>query len=193
MQQLANRSKSRQPPTKLADAEAAFAKAETEPAKASKKALVDALQEVDKLNTERASADTKFSSAAAGEAKEIAKANLDEADKKLVRAQEKAEMLETGSIRQEQELELKLALENIYKYLTEERKASEEDDGAKVKKAKDNLEAAKERWLTAKRALQAIGTKDSVSSHEAGGISAMKIAISGHLKSLESDISTTQA
>ena len=174
-------------------------------AKESKNTLVQASQEAVDAYSERAALNTTYSTAE-GDAKKDAKAKLDEADQKLVRAQEKAEKLEIGSIRQEQELELKWALEDIYKYETEERKASEEDNDvkidsgptksestAKVKKAKVDLEAAKERWLTAKRALQAIRTKDTVSSLEAGGISAMKIAISGHLKSLESDISTTQA
>ena len=225
MQQLASRSKSRQPQTTLADAEAALEKVETayneekkdqgsdtkqlkylERAKTSKKALVDALKKVAKTNSERDAADTTYSGAAEGDAKSDAKVKLDEADKKLARAQEEAVKLESvGSIRQEQELELKLALEDIYKYEIEERKAAEADNAvkinspaksestARVKNAKNNIEVAKERWLTAKNALQAIGTKDSVSSLEAGGISTMEIAISGHLKSLESDISTTQA
>ena len=225
MQQLASRSKSRQPQTTLADAKAALEKAETaynkektdhgseteqlkrlELAKASKMALVDALQKVFDANSERTAADDTYSQAAEGDAKSNAKVELDKADEKLARAQEKAVKLESvGSIRQEQELELKLALEDIYKYETEARKASEADNAVKIdspaksestaraKNAKNNLEAAKERWLIAKHALQAIGTKDSVSSLEAGGISTMKIAISGHLKSLESDISTTQA
>lgn len=225
MQQLASRSQPRQPQTTLADAKTALEKVETahntekkdhgseteqskrlELAKASKKALVDALQKVVEANSERDTANTTYSGAAEGSAKSDAQVELDKADKKLAQAQEEAVIMESvASIRQEQIIELKLALEAIYKHKTEERRALEADNAvkidspaksesaARVRNAKDILEAAKERWLIAKHALQAIGTTDSVSSLEAVGISTMKIAISGHLKSLESDISTTQA
>ena len=223
MQQLASRSEPRKLTTTMADAQAAVAKAEAECqtektergketeklkrlelTKASKKALVDALQKVEAAKKERDDAKI-HSDAADGDVNSDAKLKLEKADERLAGAEEYAVKVESvGSIRQEQELELKLALVEIYNYETEERIASEADHAvqidsdakskstARVKNAKEKVEAAKVRWLNAKHALQATGTNDSVSSLEAGGISAMKIAISGHLKSLESDISTTQ-
>ena len=164
------------------------------------------MQKLQTAEEERATAETNHFKVTEEEAKAQAKVKLDQADKNLAQALETAVEVESvGSIRQKQEAELKLAFEEIYKCEAAERKASEDDNAIKkedpakaasiaaVKTATDNLETAKERWLIAKHALQATETRASVSSLEARGISTMKVAISGHLKSLQSDISATQA
>lgn len=91
------------------------------------------------------------------------------------------------------EILLKEALKDMYKYEGEIREAQDIKATKKEQEARDDLEATKTEWQSANKALQAFGTQDSVQSLQADGIKTMKIAIDGHLKSLDSEISTLQA
>lgn len=98
-----------------------------------------------------------------------------------------------GSVRAQQENDLKEALKDMYKYEGEIREAQDTKDKNKEQEARRNLEATKTKWQFANKALQAVETQDSVQSLQADGIKTMKTAIDGHLKSLDSEISTLQA
>lgn len=159
-----------------------------------KRAIRDALQKVDDGTKDVTKAEAAVTTAADDNTKRAAQVGVDQAKERLTKAKDDAARMESvGSIRTERELELKAAWKDIYKYEAAEREASDAKDDAQLKTAHSNLEAAKERWQIADRALQAIGTKDSVLSLEADGIQTMKIAIKGHLNSLDSDINAAQA
>ena len=163
----------------------------------SKEPLYNALKKVDAAQTELNTAVQDERNAQSG-SDESAKARyataVDEAKAKLAKLKDDAAYVESvGSLRAEQEVELKQAWADIYRYEKEIREAQEAKDANKEKEARGNLEAAKARWQLADRALQAYGTKDSVQSLEGEGVQTLKNAIDGHLKSLESDISTLQA
>ena len=116
-----------------------------------------------------------------------------QAHEKYAKLKDIAAYLETqGSVRAQQEVDLKEALNNMYKYEEGIRKAQDDKNAEKEQEARRNLEAAKTRWQSANKALEAVGTRDSVQNLQADGIRTMKIAIDGHLRSLDSDISTLQ-
>lgn len=88
---------------------------------------------------------------------------------------------------------LKEALKDMYENEGEIREAQDTKDTKKEQEARHDLEATKTKRQSANKALQAFETQDFVQSLQADGIKIMKIAIDGHLKSLDSEISTLQA
>lgn len=91
------------------------------------------------------------------------------------------------------EVDLKEALEDMYRYEGVIREAQDTKDTKKEQEALRDLEATKTKWQAANRAFQTFETQESVQSLEADGIKTMKTAIDGHLKSLDSEIRTLQA
>ena len=92
-----------------------------------------------------------------------------------------------------EDAEIKLALEDIYRYEKEAREHHNAKDSEKEKVAKENLEQAKNRWIKANKSLQSLGTKGAVLELEAGGVETMKTSIRGNLKSLQDEIDATRA
>ena len=166
----------------------------------SKKAMFVALEKVNDAEKEVAKVDANVTQAPNAAAKRVAGNELAQAKERLAKANDDAAKMETvGSIRTEQDSQLREALKDIYKFEAEEREALNEketdagkDDG-KLKNIRNNLDAAKVRWQVANRELQAIGTKASVMSLESEGMETMKIALRGHVRSLDDEINTTQA
>lgn len=162
----------------------------------SQKPLYDALKEVEDAQNEKNAADQNNITAQTGsdESAKIAAATaLGQAKDKVAKLKDAAAYVENfGSLRAQQDFELKEALTDIYRYEREIRDAQEAKKADNEQSARRNLEAAKTKWQLANQALQAGGTEDSVHSLEADGIKTMKVAIDGHLKSLDKDISTLQ-
>ncbi len=160
------------------------------------KPVYDALKEVNDAEDEVKKAEDKKRSAQSGTdegVKRDAELESSQAKNKLAKLKTAAAYVESaGSLRTMQEAELKAALIDIYQYENEKREADEKKDAQKASTAQVNLENAMSRWQIANQALQVVGTKDSVMSLEAGGIERMKIAISGHLTSLDGDINAAQ-
>lgn len=98
-----------------------------------------------------------------------------------------------GSVRAQQEVDLEEALKYMYKYKGVISEAQNTESTNKEQEARRNLEATETKWQSANKALWAVGTQDSVQKLQADGIKTMKTAIDGHLKSLDSEISTLQA
>lgn len=163
----------------------------------SQKPLYDAMVKVQTARTELTTAEKNNETAQAG-TDDIAKATatraLNQAKDNLGNLEDAAAYAElVGSLRGQQETELRIALKNIYDAEAEIQAALDPKDDEKEKTARLKLENAKEKWQAANQALQIVGTKDSVKSLEGDGIKTMKIAIKGHLKSLDGDISTLQS
>ena len=158
--------------------------------------LYEAMKKVEDATVEVQNKKNAFDNAATGKDETLqgtTKIALDEAKEKLAKLQDAAAREESvGSVKGEQELELKTALTDIYTHEKLLREANEEKDKAKADQAQINLEVAETRWKNANEALQAIGTKDSVASLEVDGMKTMKTTIKGHLTSLNSEINDLQ-
>ena len=170
-----------------------------EPAQAlsSIKPLYDAMNKVEaaKKELEEVDAKDKIVQSGSDESAKAASATAKaRANDKYAKLKDDAAYAENqGSLRAGQENALKEALKDMYKYEEQIRDAQKSKDTDTEKDARRELEASKTRWQSANKALQAIGTKDSVQSLQADGIETMKTAIDGHLRSIDGDIITLQA
>ena len=107
---------------------------------------------------------------------------------------------DAAGVKAEQEDERRTALNDFYSCEQDLRNATEEaekdpKDSAKqqaVATARNKLDVAKTRWKRADEALQALGTKESVSKLEVDGIRTMENTAKGQITSINSEISELQ-
>jgi hypothetical protein len=112
----------------------------------------------------------------------------------IVRLEGEAVRMENlGGPLADEEIKIKQALEEIYRYDKEARDARDAKKPELEKTANVNLELAKTRWLQANKSLQELSTKGAVLELESGGVDTMKTSIRGNLKSIEDEIAATKA
>lgn len=116
----------------------------------SQKPLYDALKEVEDAQSEKNTADQNNITAQTGsdESAKIAAATaLGQAKDKVAKLKDAAAYVENfGSLRAQQDFELKEALTDIYRYEREIRDAQEAKNADNEQSARHNLEAAKTKW-----------------------------------------------